>query len=61
MSTQIDKIRGALKHMVEVAKVNDWPMIHNQAEEALAALSELETQASPSGEIVDGMCDGLLI
>lgn len=44
MSTQTDKIRKALEHMVEVAKANDWPMIHNQATVALTALSELEAQ-----------------
>lgn len=54
MSTQADKIRGALNHMAEVAKVNDWPMIHSQATVALAALSKLEAQTaqahSPSVE-----------
>jgi len=33
-------IREALNHMVEVAKVNDWPMIHNQLSVALAELDK---------------------
>lgn len=36
--------KAALEHMVEVAKANDWPMIHNQATVALTALSELKAQ-----------------
>ena len=45
MSTQTDKIKAALTTLADVATLNNWPMIHSQATEAL---SELESHPQPA-------------
>lgn len=65
------KIRAALEHMAEVARANDWPMIHNQATVALATLDastpivgelteeEIKRIAEHESEFAQHFADGL--